>query len=115
MADVIDFETERQPKLRKVCKLAGMAVLEVPRKGRYEARIRRRLAADYCRPPPDAAYTMEVIGTIRPTPLSATNTTTTGAAKAIGEAVRARSPLAQERIAATPLQRPTVTRSVSTR
>lgn len=27
-------------------------------------------------PPPDAAYTVEVIGTIRPTPLSATNTTT---------------------------------------
>lgn len=27
-------------------------------------------------PPPDAAYTMEVIGTIRPAPLSATNTTT---------------------------------------
>ena len=27
-------------------------------------------------PPPDAPYTMEVIGTIRPTPLSATNTTT---------------------------------------
>ena len=27
-------------------------------------------------PPPDAAYTMEVIGTIRPTPLSATNTST---------------------------------------
>lgn len=27
-------------------------------------------------PSPDAAYTMEVIGTIRPTPLSATNTTT---------------------------------------
>jgi hypothetical protein len=26
-------------------------------------------------PPPDANYTMEVIGTIRPTPLSATNTT----------------------------------------
>lgn len=27
-------------------------------------------------PPPDTTYTMEVIGTIRPTPLSATNTTT---------------------------------------
>lgn len=27
-------------------------------------------------PPPDSAYQMEVIGTIRPTPLSATNTTT---------------------------------------
>lgn len=27
-------------------------------------------------PPPDAAYTVEVIGTIRPAPLSATNTTT---------------------------------------
>lgn len=27
-------------------------------------------------PPPDAAYTMEVVGTIRPAPLSATNTTT---------------------------------------
>ena len=27
-------------------------------------------------PPPDAPYTLEVIGTIRPTPLSATNTTT---------------------------------------
>lgn len=27
-------------------------------------------------PPPDAAYTLEVIGTIRPAPLSATNTTT---------------------------------------
>lgn len=27
-------------------------------------------------PPPDAGYTMEVIGTIRPTPLSASNTTT---------------------------------------
>lgn len=27
-------------------------------------------------PPPDAAYTMEVIGTIRPTPLSSTNATT---------------------------------------
>lgn len=27
-------------------------------------------------PPPDASYTVEVIGTIRPTPLSATNTTT---------------------------------------
>lgn len=27
-------------------------------------------------PPPDAAYRMEIIGTIRPTPLSATNTTT---------------------------------------
>jgi hypothetical protein len=27
-------------------------------------------------PPPDAAYTMEVVGTIRPTPLSATNPTT---------------------------------------
>jgi hypothetical protein len=27
-------------------------------------------------PPPDAAYTVEVIGTVRPTPLSATNTTT---------------------------------------
>lgn len=27
-------------------------------------------------PPPDAAYTLEVVGTIRPTPLSATNTTT---------------------------------------
>jgi hypothetical protein len=27
-------------------------------------------------PPPDAAYTIEVIGTIRPTPLSATNATT---------------------------------------
>lgn len=27
-------------------------------------------------PPPDAPYTMEVVGTIRPTPLSATNTTT---------------------------------------
>lgn len=27
-------------------------------------------------PPPDAAYTVEVIGTIRPTPLSSTNTTT---------------------------------------
>ncbi len=27
-------------------------------------------------PPPDAAYTMEVVGTIRPTPLSAVNTTT---------------------------------------
>lgn len=27
-------------------------------------------------PPPDAGYTMEVVGTIRPTPLSATNTTT---------------------------------------
>lgn len=27
-------------------------------------------------PPPDAAYTMEVVGTVRPTPLSATNTST---------------------------------------
>ena len=27
-------------------------------------------------PPPDAAYTLEVVGTIRPTPLSSTNTTT---------------------------------------
>lgn len=27
-------------------------------------------------PPPDAAYSMEVVGTIRPTPLSASNTTT---------------------------------------
>lgn len=27
-------------------------------------------------PPPDATYTMEVVGTIRPTPLSSTNTTT---------------------------------------
>lgn len=27
-------------------------------------------------PPPDAGYTMEVVGTIRPTPLSASNTTT---------------------------------------
>lgn len=27
-------------------------------------------------PPPDAAYSMEVIGTVRPTPLSASNTTT---------------------------------------
>lgn len=27
-------------------------------------------------PPPDAGYTMEVVGTIRPTPLSSTNTTT---------------------------------------
>jgi hypothetical protein len=27
-------------------------------------------------PPPDAAYTMEVVGTIRPAPLSVSNTTT---------------------------------------
>ena len=27
-------------------------------------------------PPPDAAYTLEVVGTVRPTPLSSTNTTT---------------------------------------